>query len=410
MMNIKKDRMFYRFSLYGFLKNLRFFEPFIILIFRSYGLTFLQIGILYSIRDIATTLLEIPTGLAADAFGRRRAMVSAFASYLVSFIMIYFLKEYIFLSLAMILFAFGEAFRTGTHKALILEYLKINNISDLKVAYYGLTRSASQLGSAFNALIAAGLVFYIGSYRLMFLAAVIPYTLDLINLASYPAELDGEISGVRHNEIWSRLKGTFKGFIDIFRKDKVLRALINSASYAAFFKSVKDYLQPILAAMALSAVLFESLEDTRREALVIGLVYFCIYLLTSLASRRAFHFSNRFSSLPTAVNLTYLVGALLLIIAGLTTTLQIRIIAVVSFLILFILNNIRRPINVGIISDQISNRIMASGLSAEAQLTTILSAVIAPLLGYMADNLGVGVGISLIGLLMMFMFTFARVK
>ena len=75
---ITRDSMFYRFSLYGFLKNLRFFDPFILLIFRSYGLSFLQIGILYSVRDIATNLLELPTGLLADSFGRRRAMVSAF--------------------------------------------------------------------------------------------------------------------------------------------------------------------------------------------------------------------------------------------------------------------------------------------------------------------------------------------
>ena len=66
----------------------------------------------------------------------------------------------------MILFAFGEAFRTGTHKALILEYLKLNDMQHLKVEYYGRTRSASQLGSALNALIAAALVFYSGQLSL----------------------------------------------------------------------------------------------------------------------------------------------------------------------------------------------------------------------------------------------------
>ncbi|MCK4800692.1 MAG: MFS transporter, partial [Anaerolineales bacterium] len=169
-MMITKDSMFYRFSLYGFLKNLRFFDPFILLIFRSYGLTYLQIGILYSIREVAANILEIPTGVVADSFGRRRVMVAAFLFYIASFLMFYFFEDMVFLSLAMVLFAFGEAFRSGTHKALILEYLNIKGINDLKVAYYGLTRSASQFGSAVNALIAAGLVFYTGSYRVMFLA------------------------------------------------------------------------------------------------------------------------------------------------------------------------------------------------------------------------------------------------
>lgn len=410
MLKIKKDVMFFKFSAYGFLKNLRFFEPFILLIFRSYGLTFLQIGILYSIRDIATNLLEIPTGLAADAFGRRRAMVSAFVSYLLSFIMLYFLEDYLYLILAIILFAFGEAFRSGTHKALILEYLNIHQLSDLKVYYYGLTRSASQLGSALNALIAAALVFYTGSYRIMFLAAVIPYLLDLINVASYPKELDGDIPGVKREEIWMRLRATLEDFIKIFRDGEVIRALLNSAGFGAFFKSTKDYLQPILAAMALSLVVFENYQGAQREALIIGSTYFGIYLLTSLASRRSYYFSSRFSSLSRAVNITYLAGVVLLILSGVSSSLQINVLAVICFILLFILNNIRRPINVGLISDQISSNIMASGLSAEAMMTTILSAVIAPLLGYMVDILGVGQGISIIGVVMLSLFFFVRVK
>lgn len=402
--------MFFKFSAYGFLKNLRFFEPFILLIFRSYGLTFLQIGILYSIRGIATNLLEIPTGIAADAFGRRRAMVSAFVSYLLSFIMLYFLEDYLYLILAIILFAFGEAFRSGTHKALILEYLNIHQLSDLKVHYYGLTRSASQLGSALNALIAAALVFYTGSYRIMFLAAVIPYLLDLINVASYPEELDGDIPGVKREEIWMRLRATLEGFIKIFREGEVIRVLLNSAGFGAFFKSTKDYLQPILAAMALSLVIFENYQGAQREALIIGSTYFGIYLLTSLASRRSYYFSSRFSSLSRAVNITYLAGVILLILSGVSSSLQINVLAVICFILLFILNNIRRPINVGLISDQISSNIMASGLSAEAMMTTILSAVIAPLLGYMVDILGVGQGISIIGVVMLSLFFFVRVK
>jgi len=402
--------MFYRFSLYGFLKNLRFFDPFILLIFRSYGLSFLQIGILYSIRDVATNILEIPTGVIADSFGRRRAMVAAFLSYIASFLVFYFLKDFIFLALAMVLFAFGEAFRSGTHKALILEYLNIQGISDLKVAYYGLTRSASQLGSAINALVAAGLIFYTGGYRVMFLASTVPYLLDLFNVISYPKILDGKLHRVKKGEIWSRVKTTSREFIQIFSDRSVMKAILNSASFSGVFKSVKDYLQPILAILALSVSVFSNLEDTRREAVIIGLVYFGIYFLTSLASRRAYIFSERFSSLSRAVNFTYLLGAGMLILSGVTANLQIILLAVICFLGLYVINNIRRPINVGIISDQISSKIMASGLSTESQFTTIFSAIAAPLLGFLVDSFGVGNGITLIGIGMIALFSLVRVK
>ena len=410
MQIITRDRMFYRFSLYGFLKNLRFFDPFILLIFRSYGLSFLQIGILYSIRDVATNILEIPTGVIADSFGRRRSMVAAFLSYIASFLIFYFLQDFVFLALAMVLFAFGEAFRSGTHKALIFEHLNIQGISDLKVAYYGLTRSASQFGSALNAVIAAGLIFYTGSYRVMFLASTVPYLLDLLNVISYPKSLDGELHRVKKGEIWSQIKTTSREFVRIFSDGSVMKAILNSSSFSGVFKSAKDYLQPILAVLALSVSVFTNLEDTRREAVIIGLVYFGIYFLTSLASRRAYQFSEKFSSLSQAVNFTYLLGAGMLILAGVTTNLQIITLAVVCFLGLYMINNIRRPINVGIISDQISSKVMASGLSTESQFTTIFSAIVAPLLGFLADSFGVGNGITLIGIGMIALFSLVRVK
>jgi len=112
---------FYKFCMYGFLKNLKFFEPFLILFFVEKGLTFFQIGTLYAIREIATLILEIPTGIAADTFGRRRTMIYAFIFYILSFLIFFCSGNYLLFVPAMILFAFGEACRTGTHKAMIFE-------------------------------------------------------------------------------------------------------------------------------------------------------------------------------------------------------------------------------------------------------------------------------------------------
>ncbi|HNU24356.1 MAG TPA: MFS transporter, partial [Mesotoga sp.] len=85
-MQIKRDSQFYRFAAYGFLKNLRFFDPFLILFFREMGLSFLQIGTLISVREVATNFLELPTGIIADLYGRRLSMVLSMVSYLSSFI------------------------------------------------------------------------------------------------------------------------------------------------------------------------------------------------------------------------------------------------------------------------------------------------------------------------------------
>jgi MFS family permease len=393
-----KDRMFFRFALYGFLKNLRFFEPFIILFFRDGGLSFLQIGSLYSIRDLVTNLFEIPTGIFADAFGRRLSMIAAFISYICSFIIFYSVANFYLYAVAMIFFAFGEAFRSGTHKALILEHLKLNQMENLKVAYYGRTRSASQLGSAVNSLIAAALVFYTGDYRTMFLASTVPYVLDLVNLMTYPRALDGEL--VRPHSmgaVFAQVKTTLKAFWAIFADRHATRAIMNSASFTAFFKSTKDYLQPILNTFALSLPLLVALENTKRSAVIVGIVYFVIYLLTSYASRSAAKVSERFANVCQAVNLIYLGGAAALFMAGVASWQNLALLSILVFLGLYVLQNLRKPMTVAVISDQISNQVMASGLSTEAQFTTILMVIMAPILGALADRFGVGAALGIFG-------------
>ena len=409
----KKDVMFYRFSAYGFLKNLRFFEPFLVLLLRDAGQSFTQIGLLYAIRDIATNVLEIPTGVFADIFGRRKSMVMAFVAYIVAFIIFYAFSNFYLFALAMIFFGAGEAFRSGTHKALILEYLKRNNLTHLKVDYYGYTRSASQMGSAVNSLIAAAIVFYTGNYRYMFLAATIPYVLDLFNLMTYPKWLDGLPDTPRDRSrasLSAQTKETLAAFGAMFKHSDALRAIGNSAGFMGFFKSTKDYLQPILQAYALALPLFISLDDTRRSAVVIGVVYFVIYLLTSYASRNAARFSRRFGNLGRAINGTFLLGGIFLLIAGFAAWKEWAIISIVVFLGFYILQNLRRPMNVGYISDQIASKVMASGLSVESQLATILMAILAPILGALADAFGVGAALAIFGAGMIALLAVVKVR
>jgi len=405
----KKDRMFPRFALYGFLKNLRFFDPFIVLIFREAGLSFLQIGLLYSIRDVATNILEIPTGVFADAFGRRKSMLMAFGAYIISFLIFYGFTGFPVYALGMVLFAFGEAFRSGTHKALILEHLNLNDMGHLKVEYYGRTRAFSQFGSSINALIAAGLVFYSGNYRTMFLAATIPYVLDFINLAGYPRELDGELAEFSGKTIMAQVRETLGVFGSMFTVRRALRAILNSSGFSGLFKASKDYLQPILEGFALALPVFLYLEDKRRSALVIGLVYFVIYLFTSYASRSAAGFSNNFKTLGRAINLTFVAGAALLFIAGLAAWMDLTWLAIPVFLLFYVLHNLRRPMNVSFISDRISHRVMASGLSVESQFTTLLTAIFAPVLGALADRFGVGSALAILAFGVLLLYLTVRV-
>ena len=401
-MTITKDLMYHKFRAYGFLKNLRFFDPFIILFFREMGLSYLEIGALFSVREIATNVLEIPTGVVADAYGRRKSMLAAFGAYLVSFAIFYLFPSFSVYVLAMVLFAFGEAFRSGTHKAMILEYLRLKGMEEQRVEYYGHTRAASQFGSAVGALIAAGLVFHSGSYRIVFLASIVPYLLELILMASYPKALDGElvpVEGGWWQRLLRRIAATGRESIRMLHRGELLRGLISGAGFDAMFKATKDYLQPILQSQAIALPTLISLAVEKRTALIVGGLYFFIYLGTSYAAAHAGALERRVRSLPRAANGLYLMGTGLLLGAGLSTWGGVRWVAIGAYLGLYILQNLRRPILVGYLSALIPSRTMATGLSVESQLRTLLTAALAPLVGFLADRIGVGLGIGAIGFL-----------
>jgi MFS family permease len=398
-MEIRRDRMFWKFSAYGFLKNLRFFDPFLVLFFREAGLSYLEIGSLYAIREVATNVLEIPTGIIADAFGRRLAMIASFASYLASFALFGLLSSYAAYAPAMVLFGLGEALRSGTHKAMILEHLREQGLAEQRVAYYGRTRAASQFGSAVAALIGAAVVFWAGRYRPIFIASMVPYVLALLLMTTYPRSLDGHVERLLWGwrPVLKRLSGTIRESLASLRAPELLRALLSGSAFDAVFRATKDYLQPILRAEALALPFLLALQEEQRVAVIVGALFSLMYLMTSYAAAHADGVRQRVASLPRAINGVYIVGMALLVGAGASAWAGWQVGAILAYLLLYIAQNVRRPLVVGFVSERIDHRMMATGLSVETQLRTILTAAFAPLIGLLADRLGVGLAILTLG-------------
>jgi len=385
-----RNLQYYKFCLYGFLKNLKFFEPFLILFFVEKGLTFFQIGTLYAVREISVNLLEIPTGIAADAVGRRKTMICAFLFYILSFLVFYFAAEYLLLVPAMVLFAFGEACRTGTHKAMIFEYLKINGWQDQKVHYYGHTRSWSQAGSAVSAFLAAGIVFYSGSYGRVFLFSTVPYVLALLLMISYPAALDGEKPTVSGTDIRRNFIRIMKVSVSAVTDARSLKAISNLSVFSAFHRAARDYLQPVLAAFAVSLPVFLTFSDKQRSALAIGMVYTLIFMLTAVASRKSGKSADRFHHITVPLNITVVTGLVMGILIGLFYHLSITLVSILLYIGIYIVQNLRKPMGIAYISDLMHQDILATALSAESQVTTLFTAVLAVGLGLCADHFGIG--------------------
>ncbi len=383
--------MLLKFSAYGFLKNLRFFEPLILLYFTvAKGLSYTQFGVLIGVREVSIYLLEIPTGIVADMTGRRRAMMMCFSSYIVSFaIFTWGMGFWIFVP-GMMLFAAGEALRSGTHKSMIMEHLDIEGLADQKVHYYGFTRSMSRLGSAVSALAVGLFAFLGGDYSVIFPATMIPYAAPLGLMATYPAELDGK---TRHTDKWSTMwNHIVESGTSLLRTPGLGKVVVNASVFDAFFRIAKDYLQPVVEAAAVGLPLLAAVENPeKRTFLLIGVIYFLIYLNSFLSSRFSGRLADRGGHLGRTLDVLFWTFAAAFAAAGSLYLWGYALPTVIVLFSLYTLYNLRKPVVVGYLSDRIPGQQRATLLSVHSQLRAVFAAIVAPLLGMVADHPALGV-------------------
>ncbi len=401
--SFRKDLQYFKFCLYGFFKNLRLFDAFIMLFFLEKGISFLEIGILYSTKEIVIMIMEIPSGLISDALGRRKTLLISFFIYILSFLVFYFSDIYVFFLAAMVLYAIADAARTGVHKAMIFHYLKVNNWGKHKIDYYGHTRSWSQSGSAVSALIASIFVFYSGSYKIIFLISIIPYLADMLLIYSYPRYLDGEVSVISISAIKLRFTSVFKAIVQTVRSIKYIRVLSNLSLYTGYYKAVRDYIQPLIKTMVIGIPVFMYLSDQKKTTIIVGFVYTIMYILTAIASKFSGKFTSLFRHLQKPMNYTILTGFIFGITIGLCYILDNYYLSVIGFFAIMIIENLRKPVGISLIADLSNNKSMATSLSVTSQAKSIFAAIIAPVIGWIADIYSPGTGVLFISILLIIM-------
>ncbi len=390
MNSFSKNTQFYKFSLYGFLKNLRFFDAFFILFLLEKGLSYTEIGSLYAIREIFINVFEVPSGIIADTYGRKNALIFSFLVFILSFFTFYISTAYGGFLLAFILYGIGDAFRSGTHKGMIMDYLKLNHWENQKIVYYGNTRSWSQKGSALSSLIAGLIVFYSGSYQEIFLFSIVPYLINLLLIFSYPKELNGTLHKHSSQNKPTIIK-TVKSLFRLIKEPNVLRIINTSALHTAYLKAIKDYIQPLMVSVAILIPFLSDYEIDKKNGLIIGILYFILYLLTSQASKYSSGIANKIKK-----NISYhtlIIGFTFGILSGVFYLFDLWVLALFAFVGIYLIENIRKPILTGHISDEVPNELLTSVISAQSLWRTIITSVLALGFGVVADYYGIGIAL-----------------
>ncbi|MBT8484614.1 MAG: MFS transporter [Phycisphaerae bacterium] len=378
--------MLFRFSLYGFLKNQRYFEAYLVLAFLEKGLDFFQIGLLIAVREATVNLLEVPSGALADIWGRRRCLIVAFAAYLVAFLTLGATASIWTLAGGMFLYGIGESFRSGTHKALIFAWLRRQDRTDERTRVYGYTRSWSKIGSAVSVILATGIVLLSDGYALTFTASAVPCLAGILNFLGYPATLDTPQREAGSRGVVRHMLETVRTAI---RRRPLRRLVFESMGFDGVFGAVKDYLQPVLEAAAVATALGLGFgadgSAARRTALLVGPVYVGLFLLASMASRRAHRVATRLGGEAAGsarLWQLFTIACLTLLVADRT---NLTIIVVASFIALHVLHNLWRPMLVSRFDAHGKETHGASLLSVESQARHLTTMILAPLLGLAID-------------------------
>ncbi len=384
-----------------------------VLAFLDRGLGFFQIGLLVATREVTINIMEIPSGALADIYGRRQSMMFSFVSYMASFSILATATNPWLLAPAMVLYGVGDAFRTGTHKAMIFTWLRLQGREKERTRVYGTTRSWSKLGSALSTIIGAAIVIAGGNYRWLFWAALVPYAIGLANFMGYPSELELDRSTIEKKlGLWRHVWTTAK---EVFRPGKLRRLVAESMGFEGTFKVVKDYIQPLLqtAASFWFARLWAngSVNEARRTALLIGPVYLGIFLLSAFTSRKSHKVAQWAKGEERASNRLWLLATVVFSLMLGALCFQLLPLAITAFVAMFALQNIWRPILIARLDRDSDPARSATILSIESQAKSIATMILAPIVGMAVDaasahDPGSGLWpVALVGLLIMGFFS-----
>jgi len=394
---ILRNPLMWKFRFYGFIKNLRFFEPYLLIMLLVYfsdsQFPLLKIGTLILVQEVFTYVFEVPSGILADKFGKKNELLFCFVFYIISF-GLYFVglgasTRYVFiLFLAAAFYGLGESFRSGTHKAMILTWMDKNNYQDFKTFVYGTTRSWSLVGSAINGVLSIFLVLAVGAIQWIFIMAMVPYVFDFILITTYPSYMNDHVKSEK--TIIQEMGQGFKDVFQAFKNKNLVKGIFSSSSYDAVYKSIKDYIQPIIKIYIAVIILNLGLESLGLPeddliTIILGGMYTIFYIFSSIASRNSYRVKTLFRSPKRAMDILFYLFAGVLILNSVFIWVNIPVVVIFLFLFIYIFENFRRPLAVDFLGGIMKKEQRATILSVEAQMKSILVFIFAPLFGLIAD-------------------------
>ncbi|MFQ5734289.1 MAG: MFS transporter, partial [Planctomycetaceae bacterium] len=308
----------------------------------------------------------------------------------------------------------GEAFRTGSHKAIILDYLDSTAKAASSTQVIGRTRSLSKFTSATAAILAGLVLFWLRDYELLFFLSAAASVGGFLLMLSYPRELERSRQREHGRQTSTEDQPAQHRLHQLGRHRRFWALIVQSVLFESQVKIVlKYYLQPFLkTGLGLYGIAIAAPKTVSgiagSGAVWVGLNEFVRDSLGGLGARMSPRFETMVGNRTAGLNRISL-GGLAIVLGVALCSLDLRKGLVPGLLLLVgltILQNLRRPMFVSAFNEVMESSRRATALSLESVARAVTVAALLPLFGLAADAFGLtsvwilSAGILLVGFLL----------
>ncbi|MBD3281636.1 MFS transporter [Candidatus Uhrbacteria bacterium] len=352
-----------KFYLASFLKNQTYFVPILIIFFQDLGLGYSQIFWIITGGAIFSFLIEIPTGILADLYGKRKSIILSKATITLAFIAFGFAGGFWTLLLANLLYELGKSFRSGTETAYIYDYLEEDKqapgYTEVKAKQKFYARLSESIATALGGFLAV----YLGFNTVFFIAAIpaafnFLQTLTWVKIKEYTGKKDIK-------ESYTFVKDTL---LSIWQSKGLPGIILNVLIFTSVFVALATFIQPYMKQAGLPLEYF-------------GVVYSGFLVIAAFLTRFSSNLEQKFGG-PKVMNTLTALAVIPLFILGFG---YVSIIGVGLFFLVLLIENLRSPITNTLFHKQVRSVNRATSGSVLSLFRTSGQIILLPVMGYVAD-------------------------
>lgn len=310
---------------------------------------------------ISILLLEIPSGIFSDKFGRKLTLCIAFLSFIFAWMSLFYAKDFVSFIPYQIFFAIGTSFISGTYESYIFEELKMNGLEHSYKEILANIESYKFIAMALSGILAS-IIYKFSNFYVILILTIIFSIIAAFIIFLIDSHKKIEEKNERHEKLF-----TLKYSINIiFKEENINLIILESIIFSWIISSFFHFNQIML-------------KENGFPVYLNGIYITSIFLLSAVIMKNYKSIENKFNNSYSIVilsNIVIIIGLFLLPIIN-----NGYILASI-WILMFVFRYLRNPAISNIINNNLIDETRATILSFISLIENLGGILISPVFGY----------------------------